>query len=187
MHLVKSQQWWVDGRNNVVLFAIYLFIVIALPLTLSAIIGFKGLPCGRSCPACKQETLPVLSEFLRVVRRAIPALAIERRWCPTCEWDGYARSPRLPETVMVPLGVITRRTQQVRTLELGGRVWRVMLESWRDHGRCYGRLLFVAPSGKLWYDPFASLSAASHSEVVSQARSLSDRLLAYRLRDVISG
>jgi hypothetical protein len=171
----------------VVLFGIYLFIVIALPLTLSAVVGFRGLPYGNACPACRQETLPLVSAFLRPVKRAVPALSLQRRWCPACEWDGYARMPRTPDTVMVPLGVITRRTQQVRTLELGGRVWRVMLESWRDRGRCYGRLLFVAPSGKLWYDPFASLSAATHSEVVSQARSLSDRLLAYRLRDVISG
>ena len=169
------------------LFGIYLFIVIALPLTLSAVVGFRSLPLGHACPACRQETLPLVSTFLRVVKRVIPALSLQRRWCPACEWDGYARMPKTPATVMVPLGVITRRTQQIRTLELGGRVWRVMLESWRDRGRCYGRLLFVAPSGKLWYDPFASLSAATHSEVVSQARSLSDPLLAYRLRDVISG
>jgi len=171
----------------VLLFGIYLFIVIALPLTLSALVGFKGLPSGSACPACKQETLPLVSAFLRAAKRVVPSLSIQRRWCPACDWDGYTRMPKLPETVIVPLGVISRRTQQVRTLELGGRVWRVMLESWRDRGRCYGRLLFVAPSGKLWYDPFASLTAATHSEVVSQARSLSDRLLAYRLRDVISG
>ena len=134
------------------LFGIYLFIVIALPLTLSAVVGFRSLPLGHACPACRQETLPLVSTFLRVVNRVIPALSLQRRWCPACEWDGYARMPKTPATVMVPLGVITRRTQQIRTLELGGRVWRVMLESWRDRGRCYGRLLFVAPSGKLWYD-----------------------------------
>ena len=169
------------------LFAIYLVIVIALPLALSTIVGFRGLPRGAACPNCAQETLPILSHPIRTLQRAYPELSLQRRWCPTCDWDGYARRSLEQTTIVLPGGGGARHTQQVRTLELGGRAWRVLLESWRDHDRYYGRLLFVGPSGKLWHDPFASLSAASHGEVVKQARSLSDRLLAYRLRDVISG
>jgi hypothetical protein len=171
----------------VLLFAIYLVVVIALPLTLSTIIGFRALPRGNNCPNCTQETWPVVSRFLRVLRRVNPSLGLQRRWCPACEWDGYARYSARPATVAVPLEITPRRTQQLRTLELGGRKWRVLLESWRDRDRYYGRLLFVGPSGKLWHDPFASLCAGTYGEVVRQAHSLSDRLLAYRLRDVISG
>lgn len=72
-------------------------------------------------------------------------------------------------------------------LEIGGRSWNVMLESWHDHGLCYGRLVFVGPSGKLWSDSNTAFSAATQHEVLAQALSLSDRLLAYRLREVISG
>jgi hypothetical protein len=171
----------------VLLFAIYLVIVIALPLAMSTVVGFRGLPRGIGCPNCSHETLPVVSILTRALHRMHAALSLQRRWCPTCEWDGYARVSVAPAAVVIPVQGGTRHTQQVRTLELGGRAWRVLLESWRDRDRYYGRLLFVGPSGKLWYDPFASLSASTHGEVVRQALSLSDRLLAYRLREVISG
>lgn len=169
------------------LFALYLLIVIALPVALSAIIGFRGLPHGNACPHCAQETLPLLSYPLRLAHKTYRGFTVQRRWCPTCEWDGYARG------VMVPLPRLQlrepnpRRTQQLRTLELGGRSWRVMLESWLEEGRCYGRLVFVGPSGKLWSDPMPAFSATSQDEVLVQALSSSDRLLAYRLREVISG
>ena len=169
------------------LFAIYLVIVIALPLALSTIVGLRGLPRGAACPNCSQETLPVVSHLIRVIMRVHPAVSLQRRWCPICEWDGYARVTEARAAVVIPVHGGARLTQQVRTLELGGRAWRVLLESWRDRDRYYGRLVFKGPSGKLWSDPFASFSAPTHSDVVRQARSLSDRLLAYRLREVISG
>lgn len=169
------------------LFVLYLLIVIALPVALSAIIGFRGLPHGNTCPNCAQETLPLLSHPLRVAQKACKGFSVQRRWCPTCEWDGYARGMmvRLPSPQFAEPN--PPRTQQVRTLELGGRSWRVMLESWREEGRFYGRLVFVGPSGKLWSDPMPAFSAESRGEVLGQALSLSDRLLAYRLREVISG
>ena len=168
------------------LFAVYLAIVVALPLALSMIVGFRGLPRSNTCPNCAHETLPVLSHLVRALQRTGCEIAMQRRWCPSCDWDGYTRVASAPSTVVIPIAGV-RRTQPVRTLELGGHPWRVLLESWRDHDRCYGRLLFEGPSGKLWHDPFASLSAPTHADVVRQARSLSDRLLAVRLREVISG
>ncbi|MGQ0563426.1 MAG: hypothetical protein ACT443_16335 [Gemmatimonadota bacterium] len=169
------------------LFALYLILVIALPIALSGIIGYRGLPRGGACPHCAQETLPILSLPLRLAHRIYGGFSLQRRWCPTCEWDGYARGivVRLPVT-HVP-SAAPRRRQPLRTLQLGGRAWHVMLESWRERGRFYGRLLFIGPSGKLWSDPTAAFSAESHHAVLGQAHSLSDRLLAYRLREVISG
>ena len=169
------------------LFGLYLIIVIALPLTLSAIIGLRSIPCGDACPNCTHDTFPLLSIPLRTVRRVVPRISLERRWCPACEWDGfaYARPRRVSQTI--PAGQSFRRTQELRTLEIGGRPWNVRLESWLEEGRVYGRLVFVGPSGKLWSDPAAAFSAPTQTEVLSQALSLSDRLLAYRLREVISG
>ena len=168
------------------LFGLYLVIVIALPLALSAIIGLRSIPYGSACPNCTHDTFPLVSIPLRVVRQLIPRLALERRWCPACEWDGFAHASTLAlqhaHAAPMPL-----RTQELRTLEIGGRAWNVRLESWLEEGRVYGRLVFVGPSGKLWTDPAAAFSASTQNEVLSQALSLSDRLLAYRLREVISG
>ncbi|MGQ0813092.1 MAG: hypothetical protein ACT4O1_01340 [Gemmatimonadota bacterium] len=168
------------------LFALYLVLAIALPVALSALIGFRGLPRSNTCPNCALETLPLLSVPLRIAQRIYGGLALQRRWCPTCGWDGYARGERIRLTKPAA-EALPHRTQLVRTLELGGRAWRVLLESWRERGRCYGRLLFMGPSGKLWCDPDAAFSAPTQHEVLGQALSLSDRLLAYRLREVISG
>ena len=169
-----------------VLFAVYLLLVIALPVVLSAVLGFRALPRGRSCPNCMQETVPVVSQWVRAFSRIHPTLNLQRRWCPVCMWDGYAH---VPAFALAPaIGVTTaRQTQPVRTLELGGRSWSVMLEYWREHGRFYGRLLFVGPSGKLWCDPLAAFHGTTHHDVVRQAHALSDRLLTYRLREVIAG
>lgn len=169
------------------LFALYLVIVIALPVALSGIIGFRSLPRGNTCPSCAQETLPLRSLPLKLLQRVYRGSSLQRRWCPACDWDGYARGVMIRLPVVQNPTVSTRRTQQVRTLELGGRAWRVMLECWREHGGFSGRLVFVGPSGRLWCDPMAAFSAPTHHEVLGQALSLSDRLLAYRLREVISG
>jgi hypothetical protein len=172
----------------VVLFAIYLVLVIALPVMLSAAIGYRSLPRGHACPNCMQDTLPLLSRGLRWLKRIYPQLSLQRRWCPVCTWDGWARTKEfaLATAVLGPLPSV-RQTQPLRTLQLGGRRWSVMLEYWRERGRCYGRLLFVGPSGRLWCDPLAAFHGHTQDDVVGQALALSDRLLTYRLREVISG
>lgn len=170
-----------------VLFATYLMIVILVPVALSAIIGARNLPHGRTCPNCAEDTMALLSVPLRTASRVFADFPVQRRWCPACEWDGYARSDVCAQTGERSSETARRQTEPVRTLELNGRVWKVMLESWRESGRCYGRLLFVGPSGKQWREPMPEFSADTDGEVLVQARSLSDRLLAYKLREVISG
>lgn len=170
------------------LFAIYLVLVIALPVMLSAAIGYRSLPRGHACPNCTQETLPLLSRTLRLAKLVYPQLNLQRRWCPVCTWDGWARAyepPPMPTVVnAVPA---SRQRLPLRTLELSGHSWSVMLEHWRERGRCYGRLLFVGPSGRLWCDPLAAFHGQTQRDVMAQALALSDRLLTYRLREVISG
>lgn len=156
---------------------------------LSAAIGYRALPRGRACPNCTQETLPLLSRGIRLLKLVYPPLSLQRRWCPACTWDGWAR---LGEYSFVPAveaaaTAAARQTQPLRTLEVGGRSWSVMLEYWSERGRCYGRLLFVGPSGRLWCDPLAAFHGQTQEDVMGQALALSDRLLAYRLREVISG
>jgi hypothetical protein len=171
----------------VLLFAIYLVLVIALPIVLSSVIGFRSLPHGSCCPNCAQETFPLLSQTVRIAQRLHSGFSLQRRWCPACEWDGFARVQSEPAFTLVTIEHRGHRSEPVRTLELGGRAWTVMLESWREKGRYYGRLTFVAPSGKKWSDPLAAFNGPSPHDVREQALALSDRLLAYRLREVISG
>ena len=74
------------------LFAIYLVLVIALPVMLSAAIGYHSLPRGHACPNCTQDTFAMQSHFIRLVRLVHPHFRLQRRWCPTCTWDGWARA-----------------------------------------------------------------------------------------------
>lgn len=168
------------------LFAIYLVIVIALPMALSVVVGYRSLPCGRACPNCEQDTLPLQSRLVKAIQCLHANVHLQRRWCPACDRDGYARVAAGPATVIRP-AQSALHMQQLRTLELSGRPWHVMLESWCERNRWYGRLVFMGPSGKLWSDPLAAFSAPTHGDMVRQALSLSDRLLTYRLREVISG
>jgi hypothetical protein len=75
----------------VLLFGIYLVLIIALPVALSTIVGFRSLPRGAQCPNCAQDTLPILSQLIRFLKRARPATSLQRRWCPACSWAGYTR------------------------------------------------------------------------------------------------
>jgi hypothetical protein len=80
----------------------------------------------------------------------------------------------------------TTQTLDVRPLYLDGTPWRVMLQCWRTTGACYGRLVFVAPTGRLWLDAVDAFSGRTEDELLGQAQSLSDRLLATRLRRLVS-
>jgi hypothetical protein len=73
----------------------------------------------------------------------------------------------------------------VRSLLVDGTAWRVRLECWGQRGTCYGRLVFVEPSGRLWLD-IQPLRGRSDREVLGQALSLPDDLLASRLRTLVS-
>jgi len=130
----------------------------------------------------------LLSHCIRLLKIVYPQLRLQRRWCPVCTWDGWARAYDLvPGPAPISTIPASRQTQPLRTLELGGRSWSVMLEHWRERGRCYGRLLLVGPSGRLWCGPLAAFHGQTQRDVMGQALALSDRLLAYRLREVISG
>jgi hypothetical protein len=168
------------------LFAVYVLVVVALPLVLSGLLAYRSLPRGRACPNCTQETVHVLSHGLRVLS-AVSLVTLQQRWCPSCLWEGYVRGPARSRASRHASAAPIRQTQPLRTLELGGRPWHVMLEYWREYNLCYGRLVFVGPSGRLWSDPLAAFSGTTHTEVVGQALASSDSLLTYRLQAVISG
>jgi hypothetical protein len=175
------------------LFTMYLVVVVALPLTLGLVVTYRGLTQDRRCPACDRETMRVTTVFNRVLRRVWPSHALQRRWCANCGWQGYAR---IVAPVLIPLSDPSRanpvrpthgcRTEPLRSIRFGGNQWRVLLQCWQERGSHYGRLIFVGPAGRLWRDATDPFAGPTRMDVMEQALSLSDGLLTYRLRALVS-
>lgn len=179
----------------ILLVAVYLLLVFVLPLLLSAAVSYRSLPLGRACPQCAGETIRLQARWLRLAALVSPSM-LHRRFCLGCGWEGTVRLTRRPAPTPVaapalrPLvretsSAAVTRTVDVRWLTVDGVPWRVQLECWRQTGLCYGRLVFVEPSGRHWLDmqPFAG---RTDRDVLGQALSLPDRLLASRLRELVS-
>ncbi|HEX6938935.1 MAG TPA: hypothetical protein VF158_05945 [Longimicrobiales bacterium] len=181
------------------LIVLYLLLVIALPLALSAAVSYRMLPEGRNCALCGGETLRLRSWWLGAASRLLPGVMLQRRWCLMCGWEGVARLPkeRRPEPQVAKKALARRPSIAVapgrsgeavnlRSLEVDGSAWRVLLQCWHDADQWYGRLLFIAPSGRLWVDTVEPFNGTSAEDVLGQALALPDRTLALRLRELIS-
>lgn len=184
------------------LIALYLMLVIALPLVLSGTVTYRTLPRTTICPLCGTETLRLRSRWLRGVSRLLRRQELQARWCTTCRWEGTIRLPRRRpvrphRTEPAPLQTTWRSDATVqpipsgeaislRDLEIDGLPWRVLLQCWHDADQWFGRLLFIAPTGRLWVDTVRPMNGASPREVMGKATALPDRTLAGRLRELIS-
>jgi len=180
------------------LITVYLVLVIVLPLALSAVVSCRTLPEGRRCSQCGGETMRLRSRWLRLATTCFRSIELHSRWCPACGWTGVARVPReVPPfgsislirahaTRTVALGETAAQTLELCNLEIDGRPWRVLLQSWCDITRWYGRILYVGTSGRLCADPGDPFSGRSYHDVLSQALALSEQILAHRLRGAIS-
>jgi hypothetical protein len=178
----------------ILLIAAYFALVLVLPLSLSAAVSYRSLPFGRSCPQCGGESLLLQARIIRMLSRVLPR-RLEQRWCPACEWTGAVKVSRAMPAPPIRLSTTSTftsdrapavaRTVDVRWLTVDGIQWRVRLEYWNQSGLCFGRLVFVEPSGRLWLDiqPFRG---RSDREVLNQALALSNHLLVSRLREVVS-
>ena len=179
-----------------VLIASYLVLVLVLPILLSAIVSYRALPHGRDCPHCTARTIRLASRPLRIASRLHPRTDVQRRWCIGCGWEGMARVDERtahhiaynPARSVQATHAVKRSTQtlDVRSLDVDGTAWRVMLQCWGNTGVFYGRLVFVAPSGRLWLDAVESFSGSNQSDVLGQALSLPEGLLESRLRRLVT-
>ena len=168
---------------------LYLLLVIVLPLVLSLAMGYRGLPNGRGCPLCGNETLRLQSRWLRLARLG-SGQRLHSRWCPRCGWEGVARVVELPRersavrTLVVP-GTGAQMIE-LSELSMDGRAWRVLLQAWSEQGTWRGQLLFVGPLGRVFSDGLAPFSGGSYHEILRQAMALSEPVLTVRLRSVVS-
>jgi len=168
----------------VLLIVVYLLLVVVLPLGLSVAVSYRSLPRVQSCPQCGSETVPLVSRLARIGARLTPRPLMERRWCLGCGWIGFVRLPASPSTPARGEEHAATRTVELRSLSVDGLAWTVRLECWRQTGLSYGRLVFVAPSGRLWPDG-RPLRGASDAELVDRASSLPEGTLRSRLREVV--
>ncbi|MEX1183932.1 MAG: hypothetical protein WEF86_11920 [Gemmatimonadota bacterium] len=169
----------------------YVLVVLALPATLSCIISYRAMALGRRCPHCGGETLRLLDPALRILRHLHLRVPVERRWCVCCGWEGMVRLPRQrtarPGTAPAAKGALrVTQTLDLRSLDLDGSAWRVMLQCWTKTGLVYGRLVFIGPSGRLWLDAVEAFSGSDQQEVLGQALSLPEPLLQKRLRRLVA-
>lgn len=169
------------------LLAVYLILVIALPLALGGLVLLNGLPRTRLCPSCAAETIRLRSANHALLSRLLRTEDLHARWCPSCEWQGTARLPApLPRSVRRPAPV-RRATPPavgvgVRRLDLEGGAWDVRLECWAESDGWRGRLLFVGPGGRSWTEGRSLLTGRSAVDVLTQVLSLPDDALAGRIR-----
>jgi hypothetical protein len=174
----------------------YLLLVFVLPVALSAIVTYRSLPVGRQCPQCTGETLRLCSRWLHLPSVLHKRTQLARRWCLGCGWEGVVRQSRIApaprasteparRSPRAPSARVTQ-TLDVRQLDVDGAPWRVMIQCWGNTGLFYGRLVFVAPSGRLWLDAVESFSGSNEHEVLGQALSLPEGLLENRLRRLVT-
>lgn len=181
------------GGTVLVFVALYVALVILVPLALSAVLSFRAVHRGRDCPLCRRETIWLRSRWFGPLVRLGGGHVLQRRWCPGCGWEGVARlsvlRPALPgelRSPALPIAPPGAETIDLRELHVNGDSWRVRLECWHEEGRWFGRLLFEGPSGRRWTDSMRPFSGRSHLAVLDQALALSDRILVWRLREVVS-
>ncbi len=169
------------------LLGLYFILVIALPLALGSYVLYNGLPRYRSCPSCAGETIRLRS-LGHDLAGAILRQQLQERWCMSCGWQGTVRlererTPRVsPSLAAWDSGVAAGADRvDLRTLDVDGDSWRVMVECWAEDGRWLARLVFVAPGGQVCADR-RSLQGSTVLEVLSQAFRLPEQTLAGRLR-----
>jgi hypothetical protein len=151
--------------------------------------GYRGLPRGRDCPLCGGETLRLRARWLKLVRLR-RGVRLHARWCLSCGWEGTARVREVRTergAAAAPVEAVGgTRMIELSELRLDGRAWRVLLQAWAEQGAWRGQLLFVGPVGRIVSDGLARFSGGSYQEVVRQASSLSETVLAVRLRSMMS-
>src|SRR5687768_14607885 len=165
-----------ECRFVVVLFAVYLFVVMALPLALGIAIIYRNLTRERRCPLCGTDTVRIRTVATPILEKISFPGSLQRRWCVTCGWQGVARisDPQLVPAVAThsPIRVHPSRdvrTEPVRTLGFGGMQWRVLLQCWQEDGQYCGQLLFIGPAGLLRRDPKHPFCGATRGAIVEQA------------------
>ena len=72
---------------------LFFFVTVVAKLLLAMVMIYMLLPSDRRCGECGEETLLIEGHWVvRLVTRWTPG-RLQRRWCPACRREGFARAP----------------------------------------------------------------------------------------------
>jgi hypothetical protein len=75
------------------LYTLFFFIAMGSKLLLALLMIYLLLPSDRQCNLCDEETLLLQLSGANGWFARLCMGTLQRRWCPACGWEGYARSP----------------------------------------------------------------------------------------------
>lgn len=76
-------------------YSLFIFLAFGAKLLLALVMIYLLLPADRRCNQCDHETLLLqMSSSGRWLSLACLG-TLQRRWCPACGWEGFARAPSL--------------------------------------------------------------------------------------------
>jgi hypothetical protein len=95
-------------------YSIFFFLAFGAKLLLALVMIYMLLPVDRCCNQCDNETL--LLQMSRANRWFSWTClgTLQRRWCPSCGWEGYARSPAAHAHAPATTGSPTPRHDDAR-------------------------------------------------------------------------
>jgi hypothetical protein len=77
-------------------YTLFLFIAFGSKLLLALAMIYMLLPSERSCNSCDEDTLLIRSARGGQIFSRLTFGRVQRRWCPRCGWDGFARRVHTP-------------------------------------------------------------------------------------------
>ena len=78
-------------------YLLFFFVAFGSKVVLALVTIYYIFPDDRTCPECDGGTLPIrMSLPGRAVARLLRG-TVERRWCPSCRWEGMTRTGHLRE------------------------------------------------------------------------------------------
>lgn len=83
-------------------YLLFFFVTVGAKLLLAMVMIYLLFPSDRTCNTCDEETILVRSGRLLAV---LAFGRLQKRWCPRCGWEGFARLPRPAAAVAVPTPV----------------------------------------------------------------------------------
>lgn len=73
-------------------YLLYFFIACVAKLILAMLMIYMLLPSDNRCSGCDQETLLLRPHGIGKIWIALFIGRVQRRWCPSCRWEGLART-----------------------------------------------------------------------------------------------
>jgi hypothetical protein len=94
-------------------YSIFFFLAFGAKLLLALVMIYMLLPGDRRCNQCDDETLLLQLSRGRLWLARACLDRLQRRWCPACGWEGYARASR-PASRVFAIGASARRRDDAR-------------------------------------------------------------------------